>query len=214
MCHKKKKKHSRIQVLLCAPVSQSTSLFPWPDRPTDIHGPTTTKVGQLVLSQRKAQPQPSQLNRITCGQKSVCARQQASMWSHWIYAPATERPRATRIKLGLLHIVHWTWNWNCEIQALWENDVKRLQAGQVQLNMTQSSCVACSESHAEMAAEHTESRQDSSSFPPQSGETFHILKRVWRWGCCKGRLMRPPSSLYQSQSEALLRVPAAAAIAG
>lgn len=126
----------------------------------------------------------------------MCARQEESMWSHWIYAPATERPRATWIKLGLLHIVHWTWNWNCEIQALWENDVKSLQAGQVQLNMTQSSCVACSESHAEMAVEHTEWRQDSSSFPPQSGEIFHVLKRVWRWGCCKGRLMRPPSSLY------------------
>lgn len=131
---------------------------------------------------------------------SVSATQEESMWSNWIY---TLPPRG-RERRGL----NWafcTMSIELEIETAkskqCENMMwKTLQAEQAQLKMTQSSCVACSESHAEMAVEHTEWGQDSSSFPLQSGEIFHILKWVWRWGCCKGRLMRPPStSIVESE---------------
>lgn len=123
----------------------------------DILGTRQLKF-QQILSQSEVEPQPSQLNRITCAPKSVCVQQGRSACGQTEFTPcaAPWDPERHGPNWALLHIVHWTWNWNCEIQALWENDMKTFQSEQVQMNMTQSSCVACGKSLAEMAAEHTE----------------------------------------------------------
>lgn len=93
----------------------------------DLFAPTntTTRVSEsLVAEGSRTAAIPTKQNHMWTKVSACCDTGREHVVQVNLH-PATKRPRATGFKLGLLHVAHWTWNWNCEIQAVWENDVSR-----------------------------------------------------------------------------------------